>query len=149
MDNLALNQYANLHWAYKEAQAYADLLKKQRDEWGEKLTPQMLEEGVKRTTVHGSTIRVDRMVRASAGGQMSALCAAFREAANDPEVLEAYPLLASMVSETINGNTLSKWVREHDPDNELAPEDIIEKLPEPIRAAIKVTEKWEIHCTKG
>ena len=80
---------------------------------------------------------------------MPALVAAFKEAVNDPDVLERYPMLASMVNETINGNTLSAWVREHDPDNELAPEEVVAKLPEVIRPAIKVTEKWEIGCRKG
>ena len=149
MRNADLKRYAKLYWQMRAKESEVEELKKKLANLGESLIQNMTQDGVKRATIDGSTIHVKRVVRASAGGQMPVLVAAFKEAVNDPSVLERYPMLASMVNETINGNTLSAWVREHDPDNELAPEEVVAKLPEVIRPAIKVTEKWEIGCRKG
>lgn len=98
----------------------------------EALIPVFVKMGMQRARIAGRTVWLDRKVRASAGGNMAALCEAFENCSTDA--------LKAMVKETVNGNTLGAWVREFDPDNILSPEQIKALLPEDVREFIKVTE---------
>lgn len=98
----------------------------------EELIPMFVKMGMQRARIAGRTVWLDRKVRASAGGDMEALCNTFHMAKDK--------MLRDMVKETVNGNTLGAWVREFDPDNILSPEQITALLPEDVRDVIKVTE---------
>jgi len=98
----------------------------------EELIPTFVKMGMQRARIAGRTVWLDRKVRASAGGNMPALCEALENCST--------PALKAMVKETVNGNTLGAWVREFDPDNILSPEQIKAMLPEDVREFIKVTE---------
>jgi len=98
----------------------------------EQLIPIFTKLGMQRARVSGRTVWLDRKVRASAGGDMEALCNTFHMSKDET--------LRAMVKETVNGNTLGAWVREFDPDNVLSPEQITKKLPKEVRDVINVTE---------
>lgn len=156
MRNADLQRYAELHWKIKEKEGEVEDLKKKLDKLGLALLENMTKDGVQRVNIDGSTLYVLRTVRASAGGNMPALIEALKEAAAetwiDEEGREAlrYPMLAAMITETVNANTLSAWVREYDdPDDPKGPEEIVASLPSTVQPAIKVTEKFELRCVKG
>lgn len=98
----------------------------------EELLPVFVKMGMQRARISGRTVWLDRKVRASAGGDMEALCNTF--------LMSKDETLREMVKETVNGNTLGAWVREYDPDNILSPEQITNLLPADVRDVIKVTE---------
>jgi len=143
MRNADAKRYISLHRRLENKEGEINELKAQIAELALKLLKNMTNAGMKRCTLDGSTIYVKRTLYASAGGNMPALVAAFKAAAEED------PSLEPMVSETVNGQRLSAWAREYDPENDRAPEEVVALLPEIIRGAIKVTEKYELNVTKG
>lgn len=110
--------------------------KKLEDEAAEieaELLPQFKESGMDRMTIQGRTVWLDRKVWASAGGDMPRLVDAMKAAG-----------LEDMVGETVNGNTLSSWVREFDPEGTMSPEEIVGKLPPEVKDAITVSEVFKL-----
>lgn len=83
--------------------------------------------------IGGGLIRIDRKIWASAGGDVQGLVAACKASG-----------LEDLVKEGVNGNTLSGYVREYDPDKNLSAEQITKKLPKGVRNAIRVTEKVQL-----
>lgn len=81
----------------------------------------------------GGNIRISRVVWASAGGNVPALVEACKKAGLD-----------DLVSDTVNSNRLSGYVREFDPDKNLSAEQITKKLPRAVRDKINVTEKIQL-----
>jgi len=62
--------------------------------------------------------------------------------------------LGDMVKEKVNTQTLSAYIREQEEEQfgknvKASPDDIISVLPEPLRAAVAVTEKYSLHTRKG
>ena len=84
----------------------------------------------------GGSIRIQRTIRGSAGGNVPRLVMACKE--SDME---------DLVKEGVNANTLSAYVREFDPDNSLSPRQITKLLPKGVRNAIKVTETIQLVVT--
>lgn len=110
--------------------------KKLEDETAEieaELLPQFKESGMDRMTIQGRTVWLDRKVWASAGGDMPRLVDAMKAAG-----------LEDMVGETVNGNTLSSWVREFDPEGTMSPEEIVGNLPPEVKDAITVSEVFKL-----
>lgn len=62
----------------------------------------------------------------------------------DVDALRNHPETASLVKETVNGQTLSAWVREQDRDGDGQP-----ILPEELREAIKVSTPIRIGTRKA
>jgi hypothetical protein len=91
---------------------------------------------VQRTTIDGQTVWLDRKLWASAAG---------------PELTNALKAagFAAMVKETVNGQTLSAWVREFDPEAQLGPEEVIAKLPSVVQPYVKVAEVYKLQVRKG
>ena len=59
-----------------------------------------------------------------------------------------------MVKEKVNTQTLSAYIREQEKEQfgasvSAKPEEIIEVLPEGLRAAVNITEKFSLRCRKG
>ena len=102
----------------------------------EKVIKEMAELGLTHVNTPKGNLRINRIVRASAGGDMPRLIKAMEEAGK-----------GDMVKETVNGTSLGAWVREHDPDNNLSPQQIEKKLPPALRGAIKITEQIDIRVT--
>jgi hypothetical protein len=127
-----LTQLVELSKQLEEEEAAVKRTKSLIKELEEQLIPTFVKMGMQRARIAGRTVWLDRKVRASAGGDMEALCNTFAMCKDKT--------LRSMVKETVNGNTLGAWVREFDPDNVLSPEQITALLPEDVRDVIKVTE---------
>ena len=107
-----------------------EALKEKIDAVSEKLYDKMALDGMASVKLPGGiNIRTDRKIWASAGGNVPGLIQALETAGE-----------RDLVSETVNATRLTSWVREHDPDKRLSPEEIIEKLPAPVRHAISVKE---------
>lgn len=127
-----LTQLVELSKQLEQEESAVKSTKDKIKELEEQLIPTFVKMGMQRARIAGRTVWLDRKVRASAGGDMEALCAAFSKCKDKT--------LKAMVKETVNGNTLGAWVREFDPDNVLSPEQITALLPEDVRDVIKVTE---------
>lgn len=147
MDSVKLKKLINLTEKIRKNKTAAELLAEERRQLVKELLDEFSQEGIQRTTIDGRTVCIRREVRASAGGEdvqpgepgdMPGLIAALREAGLD-----------DMVGETVSASTLGAWVREFDPDSNLVPSEIIAKLPEPVRIAIRVTETYDLRVTKA
>lgn len=62
--------------------------------------------------------------------------------------------LGDMVRERVNSQTLSAYIREQEKEQfganvSAKPEEIIEVLPEPLRGAIAITERFSLRTRKG
>jgi len=113
-------------------------LKKEKKKIEDLMLPRWLNHGISKANCMGMTVHVKRTVFGSAGGDVPRLAEALRLAGQD-----------DMVKDSVHAGVLSAWVREHDPDNRLSPEEITAALPEEVREAIKVTEKTELRIRKG
>jgi hypothetical protein len=111
-------------------------IKEKIEEHEVKVMRQMEQDGLAKCELPSGVLKFNRIVRASAGGDMPALVAAMRAAGEE-----------DLIGETVNGTKLGAWVREFDPDNCLSPEQIIKKLPPPLRGKINVTEQLGIRVT--
>ena len=125
-----------LHVKKKKAEERVDTIKDDIKVAEEALLKEMEEDGLTHVKTPRGNLRISRMIRASAGGDMDRLIAAMNEAGK-----------GEMVKETVNGTSLGAWVREFDPHNNLSPEQITKKLPAALREAIKVTETIDIKVT--
>jgi hypothetical protein len=136
---MPLSKYAklvNLHIKKKKEEAKVIKVKEAIKDLEAGLLDEMVEDGLTHANTTRGNLRVSRMVRASAGGDMPALIAAMEAAGK-----------GDMVKDTVSGTALGAWVREYDPGNVLSPEEITKKLPAPLRKAIKVTETITIKVT--
>lgn len=128
MDTVKAAEYAVLMTQIRAREKEVKALKKQARGMMEDLLPEFKESGTQRINIAGSTVYLDRKVWASAGGDMTSLVDAMKAA--DME---------DMVGETVNGSTLSSWVREFDPDKLKTESEIVDALPEEVREAIEVS----------
>jgi len=96
----------------------------------------LIEDGLSEVKLPTGTIKPERIIRASAGGDMPSLCEAMEAAGK-----------GDMVKDTVNGTSLGAWVREFDPDNTLSPKQIEAKLPSKLRGKINITEQNRIKVT--
>jgi len=102
----------------------------------EVMLKKMVDDGLASAKTPFGTLGINRIVRASAGGNMPALVDAMKRAGKE-----------DMVKDTVNGTSLGAWVREFDPDNNLSPEQIERKLPKELQGVIKITEQTTIRVT--
>lgn len=133
MDTDKATEYINKMLEIKRLGTLVKKLKEEAADLEVELLPQFKDAGIDKTTINGKTVWLDRKVWASAGGDMPALVDAMKAAG-----------LHDMVGETVNGNTLSAWVREFDPDGVFSPEEIVEKLPVELRNSINVSEVFKL-----
>jgi len=136
MDNIALQQLIDLTERLRAQEDEVEDLKKQRAALEATLLDSFRQDGVQRVTQGGRTVWLDRKLWASAAG---------------PELPQALKLAGfpAMVRETVNGQTLSAWVREFDPEAELSPEEVITKLPEAVQPFVKIAEVYKLQVRKG
>ena len=130
--------------------AAEDTIKDEIAKLQEELLTEAMEEGVKRVTVKVGEDGEGRPVRRTVYMHRQIW------AGPDPEVgmegltqamLDAG--LSEYVKANVNRNSLSAYVREFDLDKNAAPEELVSKLPEPLRKAIKVSEVYELRSTKA
>lgn len=134
-----MSVYTEMTKMWKQKLALEEKLKKVKDKINdheEKVMRQMEQDGLAKCELPDGTLKYERIVRASAGGDMPALVAAMHAAGEE-----------DLVGETVNGTKLGAWVREFDPDNTLSPEQIEAKLPSELRGKIKITEQTGIRVT--
>ena len=127
-----------------------DTIKEEIAKLQEELLTEAMEEGVKRVTVTVGedgegrpvhrTVHMRRQIWAGPDPEvgMDGLAQAMLDAGLD-----------EYVKPTVNRNSLSAYVREFDLDKNAAPEELVNKLPEPLRKAIKVSEVYELRSTKA
>jgi hypothetical protein len=136
MDNDTIRRFAELTDAIRKHEDDIDALKAERAELEATLLEQYRTDGVQRVTLGNRTVWIDRKIWASVGG---------------PELIPALKEvgLEAFCKETVNAQTLSGWVREADPDGALGPDEIIAKLPEPVRPYIKISEVYRLMVRKA
>ena len=136
MDNNQLRRFGELTDSIRQHEDDIEELKKERSSLEEGLLNEYRKDGVQRVTLEGKTYWLDRKLWASAAG---------------PELPQALKLAGfpAMVKETVNGLTLSAWVREFDPEAELSPEEVITKLPEAVQPFVKIAEVYKLQVRKG
>lgn len=137
MDLDPFRKFAQLHAAYKAADAEKKRLKSELDAMQEALVSTMALEGVPRVSIDvegvGSLTLFPRTTRYARplDGDAERMHEALREAG-----------MGDIVKETVNTNTLSAIVRESlDPEND--------SLPEELMATIDVSEKHEMALRKS
>ena len=136
IDTTLIEQYIEAYKDMKRKEEAWEEAKKVKNDMADKLHTVMASEGCNQVKVFGITVAPKRTLRARAA-QGTALLA---------EALKAEGLDA-LVSETVNANTLSSWVREHDPDRLLSPDQILAKLPPEIRENVAIYEQLDISLT--
>lgn len=124
--------YLNLSKQVKELKEKLDDVKGQMAEVEGALLDQFQEDGMNSVKIGGATLWLDHKIWASAGGDTPGAVEALKRAG-----------FHDMVTETINRNTLSKFVREHARPLE-TPEEIQKNLPGGLGEAIRVTETHNI-----
>jgi len=127
MDTVKAAEYAVLVKDIRAREKEIKSMKKHANDIMEELLPDFKNSGIQRINIAGATVYLDRKVWASAGGDMPRLVDAMKAAD-----------MHDMVGETVNGNTLSAWVREFDPESLKTEAEIISALPEELRDAIEV-----------
>lgn len=116
----------------------------------EELLTEAMEEGVKRVTVTVGEDADGRPVHRTVHMRRQIWAGPDPEAGMDglaQAMLDAG--LDEYVKPTVNRNSLSAYVREFDLDKSAAPEELVSKLPEPLRKAIKISEVYELRSTKA
>lgn len=136
MDNIALQQLIDLTERLRAQEDEVEDLKKQRATLEATLLDSFRQDGVQRVTQGGRTVWLDRKLWASTAGPEL------------PQALKAAGFPA-MVKETVNGQTLSAWVREFDPDAELSPEEVVAKLPTEVQPYVRIAEVYKLQVRKG
>jgi len=136
MSSSKFEQLVSLHIKCDKAKAKVAQIKEKIDEVEQEVLKEMGEFGLTQANTPRGNLRINRIIRASAGGDMPRLIAAMERAGK-----------GDMVKETVNGTSLGAWVREFDPGNNLSPEEIAKKLPAPLQDAIKITEQIDIRVT--
>jgi hypothetical protein len=131
-------QLVSLHIKHDTAKAKVAEVKEKINEVEQEVLREMAELGLMQAKTPKGNLRISRIVRASAGGDMPGLVAAMVGAGK-----------GDMVNETVNGSALGAWVREFDPGNSLSPEQIRKKLPASLQDAIKITEQIDIRVTRS
>ena len=106
------------------------------------LRPRMQDGGIKSMNVDGTTVYVERTLWGSAkDGNNPGLCLALKELGH-----------GDMVKEGVNAQTFSAYIREQEEavsKTPLAPEKLIEQLPELLRPVVHVSEVFKIRARKG
>lgn len=126
----------NLHLKRDQLSAKVDAITAEIKDLEEIVIKEMANEGLTHVNTAKGNLRINRIIRASAGGDMPGLIKAMQKAGK-----------GEMVKETVNGTSLGAWVREFDPTNSLSPQQIEQKLPAPLRGKIKITEQIDIRVT--
>lgn len=104
-------------------------LKEERRQIEETLLEELAEAGVDQIKADGRTLYTRSEIWASA---------------QDIGALRAYPDTAPLIKETVNGQTLSAWVRELERTDEGDP-----VVPQELQDAIKVSKVYKIATRKG
>ncbi len=139
MRNSDLKRLIELDRKIKTHQGAIEELKEARAKLEASLMENMINAGIQRTTLDGSTVYIKRELWASAGEPgMKALVDALRKEG-----------LGDLVTESAGAQKLSAWIREHDPEKGTPPDVVITRLPEPIRPFLKVSEKFGLHVVKA
>jgi hypothetical protein len=136
MDTIKAAEYSVLIQQIRAREKEVKAMKKKAKDLETELLPDFKNSGTQRINIAGGTVWLNRKVWASAGGDMPRLVDAMKAAD-----------MADMVGETVNGNTLSAWVREFDKENLMTESEIVEALPEELREAINVEIKFTLGVT--
>lgn len=129
IDSNLLKEWVALHKEKNELAARTKEVKRQMEEKQERLLQQLADAGVPQIRCDGITVWVDRKLWASATDH-EALSDAFVHTLD----------MGEFVKTSVHGGQLSSWVREFDPDGVLSPDEVLERLPEEVRALIKISE---------
>lgn len=139
MDKLA--RFVEIEKEIRDLKARLDTLTNERSELEEVLLRQFEESGVNSMRINGMTVYPMRQLWAGArDGDYERACQALRDAG-----------LSDYVHERFNVQSLSAYVREQAKTllgPEAGPDEIIGVLPEPLRDAISVTEKFSLRTRK-
>jgi hypothetical protein len=138
MNNRDLARYVALVEKRRKHEDAVEDLKDQIKALEDKLITNMQTSGIGRVTIGDRTVWLDRKVWAGAADGTAALAAALKEVG-----------LSDLVKDAVNAQTLSAWVREHDPDGNLAPEEIRAKLPAQVQAVIRISEVYKLGMRKA
>jgi len=114
------------------AEAELKALKAEKKDSEERIYTMLVVTGASKVNVSGATVSPMRTMRASASSAPLLI-----------EVLKEEGLDA-LVSENINSQTLSGWVRRFDPDRMLSVEELIEKLPANVQPLIHLFEQQSL-----
>jgi len=114
------------------AEAELKALKAEKKDSEERIYTMLVVTGASKVNVSGATVSPMRTMRASAASAPLLI-----------EVLKEEGLDA-LVSENINSQTLSGWVRRFDPDRMLSVEELIEKLPANVQPLIHLFEQQSL-----
>jgi hypothetical protein len=129
--------FVKLHLKKDRLEAQLANLKDEIEAAQMELMKQMEEDGVTSFKTPKGNIRWDRKIWASCGGNVRGVIEAMEKDGLD-----------ELVTNTVNGGTLSGFVREYDPGKKLAPEEIVKQLKEAgynhTAEAIKVSEKLQL-----
>jgi hypothetical protein len=101
-----------------------------------KLVEEMAMQGIDRITTCGYTFSPGKILRCSSKN-MAALTKALHDAGLD-----------ALVSETVNANTLSAWVRRIDPDGLMQHSDLRTLIPPEVSENINMYDQIKIGLTK-
>jgi len=142
MDTAKLARFVEIEKARRELETRLEELKAERATLEEELLRQFQESGIDSMRVDGMTVYLKREIWAGAkDGDYERACRALREAGLDQYVQERF-----------NTQSLSAYVREQArllADDTAGPDEILAVLPEPLRDAISVTEKFSLRTRKA
>ncbi len=131
MDKDLIHAYIEIIEEQSRLKQRLNELSSMREQLCKELLPQLQDAGVQSLAVAGhGTLYQSRTVRANVSAENRAELAAALKGIG----------MGDIVLETVNLNTLSAWVREHDPDKMFSEEQIKERLPRGVRELIDVTE---------
>ncbi|HUV74227.1 MAG TPA: hypothetical protein VMW79_07955 [Anaerolineae bacterium] len=114
-------------------------MKNEEKDMARQINSMLASESAGKVNIDGHTVYPMRVMRASTvGGCMPMLIDGFKNLGMD-----------SIVSQTINAQTLTGFVNEYDPDRMMSAEELAEKLPDEIREFINLYEDLMVGVRKS
>lgn len=131
IDTEMIRNWLWLHEQIDNMEKTFEELKKQREELGAKIHNMLASEGAGKVNVDGVTVFPVRNIRArSAAGCMHNLIEGFKQLGEE-----------SMVTQTINAQKLSSYVKQYDPEDMMGSDQLKDMLPAEIRDYVNVYEQ--------
>lgn len=142
-----LNKFLKLDAMIKRKEGEVDTLKEELAPIHDELLERFQKEGTKSlSTQNGSTVYLNRQLWASSGEGGAEVMA---------EALKLHEETKELVKEKVNTQTLSSWVREKIEEHfgteqtKKSETELLEALPEPLRAVLKITEKFQLKARRS
>lgn len=147
MQTEKVTELAQLHQRKQELNGELKNVEKKIGELEGILLEEAMQEGISKMTVSvkdetgnfaNRTVYLERKIWAGHNGDLENFLQALKESG-----------LAEYVKPNYNRNSISAMVREYDPDSNLSAEQIAEKLPEPLKNSIKITEDYKLKSRRS